>query len=483
MNSSTPNLLALSALWLWPVAAICFYSLKPVATATIWTILAADLLLPYNTSFKFTMIPELDKFSIPTICAFVGCMIVRKEVVRFGSKFGVTELLIGMFLVGPVITSLLNGDTLQYGSTILPGVGIYDGLSAVLSQFVTLIPFLLGRQFLRNPKDLLQIIESLALAGLIYSIPLLFEIRFSPQLHLWVYGYSPTDFIQEMREDGGFRPMVFMGHGLTACFFLMTTVVASAVLWRIKIPILRLRAGPITAYLGVVLVLCKSGAALIYGLVLTPLVRWAKPNFQLRAAVVFAALALLYPALRAADIFPTQIILEVARSVNEARAGSLELRFTQEEALLQKASERPLFGWGRFGRNRVFVVDWQNIGFDSSVTDGRWLITFGSFGLFGFLAEFGLLAMPVFRTAKALRAIKSRQEAVYLGAMALIIAINMIDLLPNSTLHSWSWLLAGALLGSSEVVRDRDQRPHRRFARQFGEIKASVSNGIGSRRL
>jgi hypothetical protein len=474
MNASTPNLLAVLALWLWPVAAICFYSSKPVVSATIWTILAADLLLPYNTSFKFTMIPELDKFSIPTICALVGCMIVTKQVVRFGNNFGITEVLICAFLGSPVITSLLNGDTLYYGSTTLPGVGIYDGLSTVLSQFVTLIPFLLGRQFLRNPRALQQILEALVLAGLIYSIPLLFEIRFSPQLHLWVYGYSPTDFIQEVREDGGYRPMVFMGHGLTACFFLMTTVVASAALWRMKTRIFRLGAGPITAYLSVVLILCKSGAALIYGLILTPLVRWTKPSFQLRAAVVFAALALLYPAMRAAEIVPTQTILEIARSVNEARAGSLELRFTQEEALLQRASERPLFGWGRFGRSRVFVVDWRNIGFDSSVTDGRWIITFGSFGLFGFLAEFGLLAIPVFRAAKALRAIKSRQEAVYLSAMALIMAINMIELLPNSTLHSWSWLLAGALLGCSEtvLVRERNQRPQRSFSREFGELRS-----------
>jgi hypothetical protein len=474
MNASTPNLLAVLALWLWPIAAICFYSLKPVVPATIWTILAADLLLPSNMSFKFTMIPELDKFSIPTICTLVGCMIVSKRLVRLGNNFGVTEFLICMFLVGPVITSLLNGDTLQYGSTILPGVGIYDGLSALLSQLVTLIPFLLGRQFLRNPRDLQEILESLVVAGLIYSIPLLFEIRFSPQLHVWVYGYAPSDFIQEMREGGGYRPMVFMGHGLTACFFLMTTVVASAALWRMKTRIFRLGAGPITAYLGVVLILCKSGAALIYGLVLVPLVRWTKPNLQLRTAVVFAALALLYPAMRAAEIVPTQTILEIARAVNEARAGSLEERFTQEEALLQRASERPLFGWGRFGRSRVLKVDWRNIGYDSSVTDGRWVITFGVFGLFGFLAEFGLLAIPIFRAAKALRAIKSRQEAMCLSAIALIMAINMIELLPNSTLHSWSWLVAGALLGCSETVlaRERSQRSQRSFALQFGELKS-----------
>ena len=472
MNVSTPNSFAVFVLFSWPIASIFLYRLAPVVSATLWTILAAELLLPYGTTFKFEMMPQLDKFSIPTICALVGCMIVTRRRVQLINNFGLTEVLICSFLVGPVITSLLNGDAIHFGSTTLPGVGIYDGLSALLTQLVTLIPFLLGRQFLRNPRDLKHILETLALAGLIYSIPLLFEIRFSPQLHYWIYGYAPTDFIQEVR-DGGYRPMVFMGHGLTACFFLMTTVVASAALWRMRIRVLRLSAGPITAYLGVVLILCRSGAALIYGLVLVPLVRWAKPSLQLRVAVVFAVFALIYPAMRTAEVIPTQTILEIARAVDEARAASLEVRFTQEEELLQRATERPLFGWGRFGRSRVFKVDWQNIGFDSSVTDGRWVITLGVYGLVGFLAEFGLLAIPIIRAVKAARVVKSRQEAISLAAIALIMAINMIELLPNSTLHGWSWLVAGALLGCSETVlaRERTQRSQRSFALQFGELK------------
>jgi hypothetical protein len=259
---------------------------------------------------------------------------------------------------------------------------------------------------------------------------------------------------------------------LTACFFLMTTVVASAALGRMKIRILRFGTGFITAYLGVVLILCKSAAALIYGLILAPLVRWAKPSLQLRLAVVFAAVAILYPAMRTAELVPTQTILEMARAVDEARAVSLEVRFVQEEELLQKALERPFFGWGRFGRSRVYVVDWRNIGFDSSVTDGRWVITLGVYGLVGFLAEFGLLAIPIFRAVKALRVV-SRQEAIALGAIALIMAINMIELLPNSTLHSWSWLVAGALLGCSETVlaRERAPRSQSSFALGFNNLK------------
>ena len=472
MNPITPNTFAILVLWLWPLAAIIFYSSKPVVPATLWTILAADLFLPFGTSFKFDMIPELDKFSIATFCALIGCMVVTKRRLRLTHNFGLTEVLIFIFIASPVITSLLNGDTLVYGTTVLPGVGLYDGLSAALGQFVILIPFFLGRQFLRKPADLQQILETLAFAGLIYSIPLLFEIRFSPQLHVWVYGYSPTNFDQEIRGDGGYRPMAFMGHGLTACFFLMTTVVASAALWRMRIRVLQLGAGPITAYLGVVLVLCKSAAALIYGLILVPLVRWAKPRLQLRLAVVFAAMAILYPAMRTAEVVPTQTILEMARAVDEARAVSLEVRFIQEEQLLQKAFERPFFGWGRFGRSRVFVVDWRNIGFDSSTTDGRWVITLGVYGLVGFVAEFGLLIIPIFGAVKAARVVSPR-EAIALGGIALMMAINMIELLPNSTLHSWSWLIAGALLGCSEAVlaRSRTPRSQSSFALRLDNLK------------
>jgi hypothetical protein len=198
-------------------------------------------------------------------------------------------------------------------------------------------------------------------------------------------------------------------------------------------------------------------------MVLVPLIRWTSPRLQARAAVFLATLALLYPALRLAEVFPTQAIVDAAMTVNEPRAYSLEFRFNQEEELVRRASQRALFGWGRFGRNRVFKEDWQNVGVDTSITDGRWIITFGQFGIFGFLAEFGLLAIPVFRAATALKAVRSFREAVSLSSVALITSINMIDLLPNSALSPWTWLLAGALLGSSEVIlaRDRSKRIER----------------------
>src|SRR4029078_9517246 len=112
--------------------------------------------------------------------------------------------------------------------------------------------------------------------------------------HSWIYGYFPSQFAQAMRE-GGFRPVVFMGHGLPVAFFAMTAAVASAALWRTQIFVHRLPPAGVTAYLSGVLVLCKTLGALIYGAVLIPLVRFAKPNIQLRVAVVLVTIALVYP--------------------------------------------------------------------------------------------------------------------------------------------------------------------------------------------
>lgn len=62
----------------------------------------------------------------------------------------------------------------------------------------------------------------LVIAGLIYTVPMLYEIRMSPQLHTIFYGYFPHSFGQQAR-GGGFRPVVFMGHGLLVGFLRLSS--------------------------------------------------------------------------------------------------------------------------------------------------------------------------------------------------------------------------------------------------------------------
>jgi hypothetical protein len=243
--------------------------------------------------------------------------------------------------------------------------------------------------------------------------------------------------------------VVFIGHGLGVAFFIMTTTVAAAALWRTKARIGRFSSAATTAYLSVVLVLCKTASVLVYTAALAPLVRWASPRVQLSVASVLVIIALAYPMLRVADLFPTTSLVEAAAAVSADRAESLKTRFDNEDQLLDRAWERPWFGWGRFGRSRVYK-GYQ--GRDSSITDGHWIITLGVFGLVGFVSEFGLLALAVLRAAMALKFAPTMRESGYLAALALIVAINIVDLLPNSSIWPWTWLLVGALLGRAEAL-------------------------------
>lgn len=471
--AATPNFFAYIALLSWPFVALMLYRFRPPAEATIWTILGAFLLLPVGVDIKIPMIPQFDKNSIPNICAVIGCMAVARRGGPRGPRFGWLELLIAIYIFSPVVTSWLNPDPIVIDKLFLPGVGAYDGISAAIGEFMFFLAFLIGRRYLRTAADHEQILRALTVAGLVYSLPMLFEMRFSPQFHNWVYGFQPSEFVQSVREDG-YRPMVFTGHGLIAAFFMMTSVVAAATLWRLKIRAVNLPPPAITAWLGVIQVLCKSAAALSYAILLAPLVRLASARLQLRIAVFLVLLALAYPLLRTVDLFPTTTLVETASAFSPERADSLKFRFDHEQALLQRASERFWFGWGRYGRSRIY----DEYGIDRSVTDGYWIITEGQYGFIGFVTTFLLLTLPVFRAVSALRFAGSVREGLLLAALGLIVAIGVIDLLPNSSVRPWTLMLAGALYGKAELLlaergRSRNPNPARVANARIGPLRQS----------
>jgi hypothetical protein len=451
-----PNLFAYIVLLSWPAVAMYLYLTRSIAQATIWTILGAYLLLPVGTEIKFAMIPPIDKATVATLSALIGCLMVSRRPLRFWRGYGLVKILLLVFLFSPFITASFNTDQLVFGNEVLPAESLYDAGSISIGQCILVIPFILGRNILRSSTDTREILRALVLAGLLYSLPILFEVRMSPQLNIWIYGYFPFSWLQVLR-GGGFRPVVFLGHGLIVALFVATTVVAAGAFWRTQAWLLRLPTAGITAYFAVLLVLCKTLGALVYGTVLLPLVRFTRPLIQMRVALLLVSITLAYPMLRIADLVPTQLILNTASMISTNRAGSLMTRFVQEKDLLDRASQRFVFGWGRWGRNRIHD---EYSGRDTSITDGLWIITLGQFGLVGFLAQFGLLAWPVFRAASAFRFVKSPDEKIYLAALTLIVAVNIFDLLPNSITSPWTWLLIGSLFGRAEAltVAERERK-------------------------
>lgn len=457
MISVTPNHVAYAALLVWPLVSIVLFRTRPFNQALIWTILGGYLLLPVGTEIKFPGVPAFDKNSIPALAGLAACLVVTTRVATQRRGVGFAEVFLVALLLGPFITSEFNSDALTYGDLTLPGVGHYDALSASVAQFIMVLPFLLGRRYLASAQDAQTLVRVVALAGLVYSLPMLIEIRLSPQLHEWIYGYFPHSFGQQMR-DGGFRPVVFLGHGLRVAFFTMTAFLASVALWRCREKVVSIPPSGLTAWLGGVLLLCKALGSSIYAVVLGPVMIFMRPRAQVKVAAILVSFSLIYPMLRAADMFPSDYLLEAAGTVSVDRQASLRVRFEQEKMLLNHGAERLWFGWGRFGRGRVY----DDRGKDITQSDGRWIVTMVTFGLIGFLAEFGLLAFTVLRTLAAIDLVTSLREKMILAALAIIVAIGLLDSLPNASDNPFSWMIAGVLLGRVDAIRNAAAQPQRR---------------------
>ena len=88
----------------------------------------------------------------------------------------------------------------------------------------------MGRAYFGDFKGLRELATVLFIGGLIYIPLCLYEIRMSPQLHNTIYGFYQHDFVQTMRA-GGWRPTVFLQHGLAVGLFMSVTSLIGAWLW------------------------------------------------------------------------------------------------------------------------------------------------------------------------------------------------------------------------------------------------------------
>ena len=75
------------------------------------------------------------------------------------------------------------------------GIGVYDGASMVLTQMFTWgLPYLIGRIYFNDLESLRELAIGMFLGGLIYVPLCIIDMRMSPQLHVWVYGFRQHAF-------------------------------------------------------------------------------------------------------------------------------------------------------------------------------------------------------------------------------------------------------------------------------------------------
>jgi len=426
------NLFTLMALLCWiPISAALFLWL-PIARALSISYVAGWLLLPF-VSFRLPGVPDFGKATAILMGSFLG-LLLHKDARRVLGTFRLSWIDVpACFLcIGALVTSLLNG------------LGLWDGASMAFGLLCIWIgPYLLARIVYRSVDDLRELAKAILLGGLLYVPLCLFEIRMSPQLHNLVYGFSPRGW--GGTRFGGYRPSVFMECGLELGMWMTATCLVGFVLWHqgryrrfayLPVPLL------LCALLATTL-LCKSTGALI--LLVLGLACWAGGRL-LQTGVPLSLLVIssvAYMIIRAAGLNNGGEVVDLARRyINEERAHSLASRLEFEDLLMVKAYERPWFGWGGWGRSRVF----DDFGTDISITDGRWIIIFGMLGLIGLLGTYGTLLFPCLAAIHRYGGqLCCSTAAAPVAALIAVVAVFSIDSLLNNFANPIYLLSAGAV--------------------------------------
>ena len=440
----------LTAIFAYPLVAFTAFKTTEWRIGLILTILLGHMFLPSKQAYNLPLLPSLTKETVPALAALLLLLMFAPKTKGpnpeiqngwmprdFFSRIAVLSLVAGAFL-----TVLTNLDPLNYGVRRLPAMRIYDAFSLVLTTCMVLLPLLLARKYLATDKSHQLILKILAIVGCIYTLPIIYELVMSPQLNRIVYGYFPHDWKQHVR-GGGYRPLVFMKHGLVLAIFMCCTILAAIIYARVSGTQRKTLYFAAAGWLFLILAVCNSLGAFAIAVVLIPVVFFLGMRTQLMIAAIISATILVYPMLRGADLVPTGYVVQWAESIEKQRASSLKFRLANEDILLEKANQRPLFGWGGWDRARVF----DEQGRDISTTDGAWVIRIGEAGWVGYLGQFGLLCIPTI-----LLFVRSRKLGIGLATsgLSIVLAANLVDLIPNAGLTPVTWMIAGALIGRLE---------------------------------
>ena len=134
----------------------------------------------------------------------------------------------------------------------------------------------------------------------------------------------------------------------------------------------------------------------------------------------------------------------IAENISVERALSLWTRMENENIVVEKALQRPFFGWGGWGRSRVYDEE----GNDVTVTDGLWIIILGENGLVGLGSFTFTLLLPVFMFFKKYPAETwARHSVASLAALSVLLGLYMVDNLLNAMINPIFTVIAGGLTG------------------------------------
>lgn len=417
-----------------PAVKALFKKLDPRMAIAV-AFVAGWMFLPV-AGYKIKGIPSYNKIT-------ATCLVVLFWARKFDNarlrefSFNPVDLPMFLWCISPFFSSLFND------------LGVYDGLSQTMYQSITWwVPYYIGRVWFSDTRGLKLLAIAIFIGAIVYIPFCWFELIMSPQLHRLTYGFHQHDFLQTLRDGGGFRPMVYMDHGLmTSTWMGLALFLGSWLFHTGDLPdrIVTVPSSYLLMGLAATFLMMKSYGAIFLVFLGLLFIFFSNRMKNVLLVLILMLAPLLYAYTRTTSIWDgTNLSTWVAEKLSPVRAQSLQFRFDNEAILIRKALDGTLFGWGGYGRSRVF----DKTGKDLSVTDGLWIITLGQNGIFGLTTLLLAIQTPVFFFLS--RISPEQWNKKNWGAptvMAVFLALYMIDSLLNAMINPVYMLFAGGLAG------------------------------------
>jgi hypothetical protein len=427
----TPTVLVALLGWI-PVVLALYCALTP-RRATIACFVIGWLFLPVTTGLKIAEgVPAWDKITAITLMALVCTAIFDSA--RFAAfRLKWFDLPMIAYTLVPIASCAVSGD------------GPYEGICASFKcAMIWFGPYFLGRIYITDLDAMSELATGIVAGGLAYAPLCLFESRISPQLHNWAYGYFQHSFAQTYRL-GGWRPMVFMQHGLAVGMFM--TQASILALWmavgRSPRRIIGWRLPWIAILMVFTTIMCRSSFAIVLLAVgvLVLVIGW---SLNTRIGLILMILVVpAYMLTRATGLFNAEPLINAVSEYADADRGvSFAVRVHNENLIIARALEHPALGWAYSGKFLVRNEDGDIV----SVPDGFWVIALGENGIVGLsLITLSILLPVILFLMRFPPRAWGHPMVAPAAAMAVVIAAHMIDNLANAMLSPLFSLPMGAM--------------------------------------
>ena len=427
-------LLSYIALFAWVPAVVFLFTVMRPHHAAITAVIFGWLFLPLLAIERIGL-PALDKASATMAGILLGTALFAPN--QFlGLRPRWFDIPMAAWIIAPFLSAVhFNGD-------------VYDGATAAFDHLVLWgLPYLIGRIYLTNYTAFRDVAVGLVIGAMTYIPFAIWEMRMSPQLHAKIYGVpARTNW-----ESWGFvpllqwKPTVFMDTPFSVTMLMGMAALVALVMsrWRIGQRALGVPLGPLAGVLVVMTVMCKVWSGILMmgtGVGVMLLSRTFNTRVLLIALLLVPPL---YMVSRAAGRWSGEPVPALVAQLSERRADSFSVRLRHERMLADRAMQRPIFGWGGWGRWRVT----DDRGRDVTRSDGLWVITLGRTGIFGLTSLTLILLLPLgMFVYKVPPALWNDPAAALMMAFALMPALHMIDNLPNAFPNPLFYMVAGGMM-------------------------------------